>query len=219
MRSPGQRRRKGSFCGGNTVERAESGEFAAPRRKWRQSKLQGSSWHWSTAKLHVMGRFRGFLTATTALTTALFVSTQPASGDCTTSSNGLVRTCTGDIDTAQSFSHLNAGSVQTYTFALKQLTSSSATSTADDVFAFLSSGLSRTTSTSSPGVGGSKNVFQLNTDAAVSRFDVHAFTYSAVAISSSGGSGSSRSENGGGGTRRGAAAATAAMAAALTRPS
>lgn len=60
-----------------------------------------------------------------------------AVAQCSTSSNGLTRTCTADVTTPQSFNHSGLSSGPTYSFVFENLTSSSITASSGDAIEFI----------------------------------------------------------------------------------
>ena len=123
-----------------------------------------------------------------------------AQAGCATSSDGLTRTCTGDVGNVQSFDQPDQTEQKTFSFLFDQLTSTSMSGSADSgtpTISFIVEGQS-STSTSSidtiPGVVGPGQVFKFNLDTKVPDFALNSSSDPVVEITTKGGHGNSPGE-------------------------
>lgn len=134
---------------------------------------------------------------------AALVPAPAAHAACSTSSDGLTRTCTGDITGPESFNNLDVRGTHTYTFVLENLTSTGMISEFPGIPAieFLNSTHSFTNGTA--GYDGASQVFELHLDSAAGGFLVGSAFTDSVEIQTAAGSGGTNGEKQGSGTQRG----------------
>lgn len=135
------------------------------------------------------------LTLSTALAPGL------ARAGCSTSSDGLTRTCTGDITSAQTFDHSDVGAVESYGFLFQALTSSQMATSSGPAIGFDSTGQSN--ANDHAGIGGSHQTLQFNLDGSVAGFSIRSSSAPVVQVQSNGRDGGGGAGHKGSGSRNG----------------